>query len=157
MKNQHLTYSLHKLVFVLDKMADQALKEKIDLTFSQFKVLMAIDHQTVSQSDIARHWQMSDPAVSRQIELLVNKKLIEQDINQENRRQNQLKLTATGKKVLQKAEATIESKYEETFGSLTQKEKSSMAESIEKILSHLCPNQLAPGNPCSSSINKKES
>src|SRR5437867_4108440 len=121
--SRDITYNLHKVVFLLDKIADKALEQKLEITFSQFKILMAIDGEEVCQKTIADYWDMTEAAVSRQIDLLVAKKIINRKENAENRRQHMLSLTKTGKQQLKSAIKLIDQKYEEIFQVIDQKER----------------------------------
>lgn len=140
--SRDISYNLHKLVFLLDKISEQVLQAHLHMTFSQFRILMAIDcKEYITQKDIAGYWDMTDAAVSRQVEMLMDKKLIFREENTENRRQHILSLTALGKKSLGKAYNVLESKYEEIFSIIDQRERKIIAEGIQKLLEVICPGE----------------
>lgn len=136
---RHITYYLQKIGFVLEKFADQILQDEINLTHSQFRVLMAIEHKTVCQRDIAEYWNMTDAAVSRQIESLINSKLIHKKENPENRRQHALVLTAKGKAKLEKGMQLIDKKYQEMYQTVPKKDQKIVEDSLKKMLDCVCP------------------
>lgn len=138
--SRDITYNLHKLVFLLDKISDQLLQENLQMSFSHFRLLMAMhskDH--LSQKDIAEYWDMTEAAVSRQVEMLIERKLIFIEENTENRRQHLLTLTSLGKKQLEKAYTILETKYEEIFAVINQRERKVMVEALHKLLKVICP------------------
>ncbi len=139
MQTQQITYSTKKLVFLLDKLAERVLQEKLDLTVSQFRMLMAINYKKgLSQKDIASFWEVSEAAVSRQLENLKDKGLIISEKNKNNRRENILKLTKKGHDHLEKASKLIDSKYEQIYKAISQKEKEVLVGSLEKLLAEAC-------------------
>src|SRR3989344_4117478 len=140
MTSQNLTYSLHKLVFLMDKLADRVLRDKLGLTFSQFKILMAIDHRDACQKDVAKFWDMTEAAVSRQVDLLLQKKLIVKTENSGNRRQFLLKLTGVGDKLLTKSFKLVDDKYDEIYSHVDQKKRKILADALATYLGFLCQN-----------------
>lgn len=137
--SNEITYKLHKLIFLMDKRADKTLQEKLDLTFSQFRILIAIDHQTVCQKDIANYWDMTEAAVSRQVDIMVEAGLIDKEENEENRRRFLLKLSDKGKKNLKDATELIDSAYEKIYSVVNQEERKVLGEALHKLLDVLCP------------------
>ena len=136
--SRDITYNLHKVVFLLDKIADEILEEKLGMTFSQFKILIAIDHKTMSQREIADYWDMTEAAVSRQIELLLDKKLVELEENPDNRRQHVLKLSQAGREMYDKGFKVLDEKTEEVFVVLDEREREVMTDGIHKLLKVIC-------------------
>ena len=138
--SHQITYNLHKSVFLLDKLADRILRERLKMTFSQFRVLMAIGRKDVCQKDIADFWDMTEAAVSRQIEILAGKKLITKKENAKNRRARIVSLTSSGEKLLQRAFTLIDGEYEEIYKDINQKERKVLVESLDKLLCSMCKN-----------------
>lgn len=139
MKNaRELTYALHKVVFLLDKLVDQALEEELGITFSQFKIIMAIDYNTVCQKEVATFWDMTEAAVSRQVELLLASKLLLRKENEENRRQYHLTLSEKGKRVFDEGFKVISETYDEYYVLLTETEHRILLESLTKLLNGIC-------------------
>ncbi len=139
--SRNLTYTLHKLSFLLDKLADRALQGELDLSFSQFRVLIAINRNSeVTQKKIACFWDMTQAAVSRQIELLIEKKLVAMHDNVRNRREHHLSLTAQGKDVLEKAYSLLDSQYEPIFKVISQDDRAVFEDIVHRLLGELCEN-----------------
>ncbi len=105
-------YKLHKLTFALDRRADSLLQDKLDITLSQFILLLGTAHYPqTSQCTVARFLNLTQAAVSRQIDTLVERKLVSRTENSENRREHVLALTTSGDEVLTLAKAEIETLY----------------------------------------------
>ncbi len=70
----------------------------MDLTFSQWMILRSLaNNPSCSQQSIARCRDLTQAAVSRQVEALRAKKLLSRRENPKNRREHVLTLTASGR------------------------------------------------------------
>ncbi len=91
--------AVHQTVFLFDREADRVLAETLGGTFSQFMVLMAIAQcQGLSQQKIAAFLQLTPAAVSRQVDGLVEAKLIARKQDPHSRRSYVVSLTEAGEK-----------------------------------------------------------
>jgi len=139
--NRQISYTIHKVVFLMDKLADHALQETPEITFSQFRILIAIGRTNeLTQKKIAEYWDMTEAAVSRQVENLQKKKLITIHENKHNRRQHLLRLTQAGRSRLEKAFETVEKAHEKLYRDLTKEEKKIFIDVLNKILHTICGN-----------------
>ena len=137
--SQEITYTLHKLVFLMDKLGDQSLQKKVNLTFSQFRILMAVGYkENISQRDIADFWDMTQAAVSRQVEILIKKKLVSKKDNKENRREHMLNLTQQGEQLLVKATGVLDNTYQTIYSVIPQSEQGKMSQNLDKLLQAIC-------------------
>ncbi len=137
--SQDIGYKIHKAVFVMDKIADSSLQQNLDLSLSQFLLLMAIVNKpNVSQIEIADFLEQSQAAVSRQIDVLKNKNIIGSKINEANRRENVLFPTAEGQRVFKEANKILDEKFNELYRVMNQKEKEDFENSLDKILFSVC-------------------
>ena len=137
--SEAIAYKIHKAVFVLDKVADTTLQSKIDLTLSQFLLLMVvIQHPNIKQIEIADFLELTQAAVSRQIDVLKNKKLITITQNEENRRENLVSPTASGNKVFNQANDILQTTFEDLYKVMTEKEKENLEKSLDKLLFSVC-------------------
>ncbi len=133
--NKDISVKLHKLTCVLGRIAAHELHVQLDLTFSQFRMLMALRKRgQVTQKHIARFHGLTEAAVSRQIEILHEKKLILRTENQNNRRERMLTLTKEGHATAEKAIKTINEQLSTLFGVLSAKQKNDFEVSLEKLL-----------------------
>lgn len=121
----------------MDKTADHILQKNLNLKFTQLRMLIAIkgctQHCPCSQKDIARFWQMTEAAVSRQIELLKGRGLVGSRENAANRRANLLTLTAKGEQMLKRGAALLETHYDKIYGVLKAGERKALLSSLETL------------------------
>lgn len=137
--SQAIAYKIHKAVFIMDKLADSTLQNKLDLTFSQFLVLMSVvQNPKIKQIDIADFLELTQAAVSRQIEVLKNKGLITISQNEENRRENLLSPTVKGKEIFIKANAILHETFDDLYKVMNEKEKENLEKSLNKLLFSVC-------------------
>lgn len=137
--SRDIVYSAHKAVFVIDKIADKILQDNLNLTYSQFRILAAIrKNPDVSQKNIADFLDMTESAVSRQMEFVVDREFVKKTENKKNRRQHVLALTTSGKDQLQKAFKTLDAKFEEVFDVINQDEREVLASAFAKLLKVVC-------------------
>ena len=137
--SKQITYSIHKAVFLLDKLADRVLGERLDLTYSQFRMLLAVNHRgAVSQKDIAKFWEVTEAAVSRQLEVLRVKGLVGIAENAKDRRAHVIALTPKGKEKLNTAIRSIDQAYEEVYQVVKPGERRVLVEVLGKLLRKMC-------------------
>jgi DNA-binding MarR family transcriptional regulator len=78
---------------------DQAV-ESYQITLAQFHILRHIRHGRDSVSELAKTGKISRPAISRAVDVLVNKGLVARSQNPEDRRNVQLSLTEDGQELI---------------------------------------------------------
>jgi DNA-binding MarR family transcriptional regulator len=126
---------IHRLSFLLEKMADQALQHELDLSFSQCMILNSLSNNPkCSQQSIAKCRDLTQAAVSRQMETLQEKKLITREDNALNRREHVLKITQKGEAILKKGMAIMSEKFESALSVLTPEEMKQLQAQCEKVL-----------------------
>ena len=97
MNKDSLTHKIRMFVYSLDRISDELLQKKFQLTLSQYRMLSAISWKShLCQSEIAKYHSLTPAAVSRQIDILEQKKLIIKKPNPKNRRQHLLFLSSNG-------------------------------------------------------------
>lgn len=142
---KQITIGLWKLVFLMDKTADQILQKRLGLKFSQLRMLMAIKRHAqncpCSQKDIARFWQLTEGAVSRQIELLKKGGLVTTRENAENRRANMLTLTSKGEERLKRGIALLDAHYDKIYKVANPVEQKTLVKVLEKLIITACQEQ----------------
>ena len=120
-----------------DKLSVKIL-EPYDLTMTQYKVLKFLlinPPETVRQVDIEEHFYIRNPTVTRVLQNLETKGLIERKINPEDNRSKIICLTEQAKS-MEKLLYQLGNEIEETLTSnLTSKDKSDLLRLLKKILS----------------------
>jgi len=134
-----ITFNIHRASFLLDRIADRALQDKFALTYAQFRILMAIDSKkNLSQKDIASFWEVSEAAVSRQLENLKGKALIACQEDRQNRRKNVLALTQKGREQLLKSYKLISQRYQDIYKVIDAKTQDQLVGNLEKLVDSAC-------------------
>lgn len=140
--SREIGFRIHKVVFLIDKITDKTLNKQIGVTHSQIMMMHAIKHRgEVSQRDIAKYWEMTDAAVSRQVEILSTKGFIRLWQNPENRREHILALTSVGQNELAKAFKILDTTFENVFSVISEEEKENLIQSLDKLLASVCKNK----------------
>jgi DNA-binding MarR family transcriptional regulator len=126
---------IRKLGFLMDRLADQTLRESANLSFAQFRILRMLMHAgALSQKAIASWHGLTDAAVSRQVDDLVKEKLVIRQINPANRREHILMLTPTGTRQAEKAKLVLGKKFNGLFSVLPVRERRQLETSLERLL-----------------------
>lgn len=128
--------TIHQLSATLSREADQILQEQLGLTFSQFKIMQAIQKAPrMQQRALALSLGQTEASISRQVKLLLDKQLINIRVNPNNRRQHLTQLTVRGERILQAAIAAVSRYHTETFSGLNSKQKIQLAQLAELLAS----------------------
>jgi DNA-binding MarR family transcriptional regulator len=126
---------IHRFVFLLEKLADQALQKEAELTFSQCMILVSLGNNPhCSQRSIARCRDLTQAAVSRQVESLNQKKLILRKENAQNRREHVLTLTPLGEKKLAQGAAIIQRTFDDVFKDISTAERMQLEKTVDRLL-----------------------
>lgn len=133
--HRHFGYMLHKLTGLVDRLADHALSNELQIGLSQFLILLPLSQQkTWTQTDVARFLELTDAAVSRQVDLLVEKRYLSRTENPANRRQHLLTLTKAGTRTVRRAFAILEAEFGGLLGRLDLREQRQFLGLLEKLL-----------------------
>lgn len=136
---RQLGYLLHHLSFVIDRQSDQVLQERLGIGFSQFKILMCIGHDSISQQRrIADKLGQTESSVSRQIKLMHDKGLLTSKVSPKNRREHITTLTAKGEKLVEKAFAVLEQEHAPVFESLSGRQLEELQKTINVMHHATC-------------------
>lgn len=99
---QSSIYKIQNIVFKLNKIAQGLLKEGIGISYGEFLILMhASSPNTSNQQDLVQLLDVSKSVVSQRIRNMVDKGLLLQILNPENRREYIIELTDKGRRCLQ--------------------------------------------------------
>lgn len=122
----------------MDKVAAHILQHNFNLSFSQFRILLAIKkYPLLCQSDIANFHGLTRAAVSRQILLLKKKNYIKVNKSSRSKRERELFLTPPGQKILDKMITKINEVFEKVYANLDKKQQNLLSDSLEKIVNSL--------------------
>lgn len=134
-QSKEITYKIHKAVFLLDKMSDQILQDRLNLGFSQFLVMMVLANQSkVPQKFVASQLDQTQAAVSRQIDILADLGYVSRDLNPDSRREYVLSLTKSGQKVYRQGFDAIDERFDKLFTIWSKTEKSNLLTALSKLV-----------------------
>lgn len=135
-QSNRLTYTVHKAVFLMDKISNRILMDSTGLGLSQFLALLVLHDLTLgAQKDVANALGQTQAAVSRQIDILVGLKLVLRSRDPKSKRKYNLSLTPLGRKKLFAGFRTIDLKYGKFFKSWPEQDKRIVNRAFEKLLS----------------------
>lgn len=134
--NSQLYWQIHRIAFLLEKKADEALREQLGVGFAQYKVLEAISHNSLAkQNTIADQLDQTEASISRQIKLLQSKGLITVTQVMGNKRARELSLTMQGEEMVSQALQILTIAVDPMLGALNQKEQMVLQDIFSKMLS----------------------
>jgi len=118
-----LTHRIHLLGQALSSSAEKILRAEFEIGFSDFLCLLGVArNQLPSQTELARFVGVSEAGISRIVTRLVEQNLIIAETDSANRRRSQIALSATGSKLVEKADALLEERFGRSIGHLATSE-----------------------------------
>ncbi len=130
-----LYWQIHQLAFLLEKRADESLKQQLDIGFAQYKVLEAINQNMLAKQNlIAGLLDQTEASVSRQIKILQKKGLVLVATVMGNKRARELTLTDIGEEMVHHAEEILDVTQAQVIGGLGYQEQRLLQELFERML-----------------------
>lgn len=125
---------LHKAVFATDRHANTLLSKE-NSYFSDFLILNALlSCEDPSQQNIAMYLNLTPAAVSRRIDVLVERGLAKRTEDPNSRRTNRIALTPKGKAEVSRIQKILEKGFKNQISSLSGKEIHSTCKVLEILL-----------------------
>jgi DNA-binding MarR family transcriptional regulator len=113
-RTQQPAYALHALVAVLDRAADQILKERLGTTYSRFLTLLTLQRLgSATQRELAAELRVSEPSVSRSVPLLTKEGFLTATTVPGEGNRRRVELTAVGEKLVDEAADILEDSFAE--------------------------------------------
>jgi len=132
-------HKLHKLAFVIDRKTDQILLERLGISLSQYLLMYgAASKFQTTQCGVAKFLNLTQAAISRQVEGLVERDLLKKTQNEENRREHLLVLTPSGQKTFEEAQELIHVTFTELLENIPSSDLAIFSSVIERLLSTTC-------------------
>lgn len=134
--NAVLFYTLEKSIKVYRKYAQaQIAGAGFDITIDQWLVLKSLQENShLSQNEIADLVFKDMASLTRIIELLVKKELVERHINNNDRRKFELKITKTGKKMIEMIYPIVLNNRKQALKGISKNEQNNLTSSLEILL-----------------------
>ena len=111
-RTQQPAYALHALVAVLDRAADQILKERLGTTYSRFLTLLTSQRLgSATQRELAAELGVSEPSVSRSVPILTKDGFLTATSVPGEGNRRRVELTAVGEKLVDEAADILEDSF----------------------------------------------
>ena len=111
-RTQQPAYALHALVTVLDRAADQILKERLGTTYSRFLTLLTLQRLgSATQRELAAELGISEPSISRSVPLLTNEGFLTATSVPGEGNRRRVELTPAGEKLVDEAADILEDSF----------------------------------------------
>ena len=111
-RTQQPAYALHALVAVLDRAADQILKERLGITYSRYLTLLTLQRLgSATQRELAAELGVSEPSVSRSVPLLTEEGFLTVTSVAGGGNRRRVELTAAGEKLVDEAADILEDSF----------------------------------------------
>ncbi len=133
-----LFYTLEKAIKVYRKYAQtQIASAGLDITIDQWLVLKTLQENShLSQNEIADLVFKDMASITRIIELLVKKELIERHINNSDRRKFELKITRNGKKMIEMIYPIVTNNRKQALKGITKIEQNNLTSQLEILINN---------------------
>jgi DNA-binding MarR family transcriptional regulator len=132
-------YLLQHVAFVLGRHSDQVLQEQLGIGFSQFKILMVLEHKPhIRQRQIADMLGQTEASISRQIKLMSDMGLLQSRVSAQNKREHITTLTPKGERFTIKAMEVLNRYHAPMFNDMSGKDQQRLRGLLEKLHGHSC-------------------
>lgn len=131
-------FKMHAFIAVMDRMADEMLNSNFNLSYSQLMILFMVDkRKEMIQKDISKCLGLTEAAISKQIENMVQVGYLLRTPDPSNRRKNQIVLTPEGEDIFNRANQFLVQKAEDIFIVLDPPERQVLDLVLDKLLSKI--------------------
>lgn len=132
-------YLLQHVAFVMGRHSDQVLQEQLGIGFSQFKIMMVLEHRPqLRQRQIADMLGQTEASISRQIKLMKHSGLLHTKTNPSNKREHLTELTHKGQRFGTKAIEVLNKYHAPMFNDISGKDQQRLRELLERLHEHSC-------------------
>lgn len=131
---------LHHAVFLLQKQADTLLLQQHSISFMQAMILNIVKHHPdTTQHYIGQCTRFTPGAVSRQIEVLVEKGYVTRSIQKDNRRAQSITLTDGGAALVEEAFVSLNNQLLHSFSNIGEEEQLKLEQMINHLIEMVDP------------------
>lgn len=111
-------------------------EKKVDITPEQWVILSKIGEKDMYQTDLANMSFRDKPTVSRIVDLLVNKKLVERIRDKTDGRKYHVRITPKGNNVIRKATPAVEESRKLGWTNLSEEEYETLISLLDKVFTN---------------------
>ena len=103
------------------------------IEMSQWSSLRRIGRNPCTMSELARHKGVGLPTISKSVDMLVRRGWAERWVDKSDRRQTLVRLTSSGRRVLDKCRRALEEFLDARLASLTAAERNEIDRSLQQV------------------------
>lgn len=130
-------YSIEEAIKAYRKLSQKNISTIIpDITIDQALILIIINQDNHTQSEIADLVFKDYASMTRIINLMISKDYVNKTIDNKDKRKTNLKITKKGKKVLEKLKPIIIKNRNSALANISEKEMQTLFETLQKITSN---------------------
>lgn len=145
---QRLTYELVRYSAICDRVCT----EELNITGAQGYTLLAIpDGESISMNDLSLKMKLASSTMTRMVDQLVQKGMVDRQPDAEDRRVVRVRLTGRGAQAKQQLQETLQGFFTRVLEDLPAGERESVVQNLEKLnqairntLSACCGQDLEP-------------
>lgn len=127
-------YSIEETIKAYRRLCQQNISSIVPtITVDQALILIIIDREDKSQSEIADLVFKDYASMTRIIKLMINKNYLTKTIDDADKRKSELKITPSGKEIIKKLNPVIKKNREIALNSLSEQELKQLFEILNKI------------------------
>ncbi len=124
---------LHVTMLVMRSVAAELRRSDLAVPPAQLGTLMRLSGGPCTVSELARHQAVSLPTMSRSVDMLVRRRLLERWIDQGDRRQTLVRLTSEGTRVVTEARRRSEAHVARILADLSVEECGSVVAALDVV------------------------
>lgn len=103
------------------------------IEISQWSTLKRISRSPCTMSELARYKGVGLPTISKSVDMLVRRGLVERWVDKADRRQTLVRLTPAGRKLLSSCRKALEAFLDKRLASLTEAERDAIDHSLQLV------------------------
>ena len=132
--HMNIVYKIHGLVMAMDKEAEDFFHANLSLSYNKFLILFVIgDKCAGTQKEVSDMTNLTEAAVSKQVESLRQSNYLTREENTKDRRQHLLKLTDSGEKILESALNIMHQNTSSFLSTLDDEELQNLNKYLDKL------------------------
>lgn len=133
-------YTIDKTIRTYRNFAQKRLKENgYKITIDQWLIIKAIlEHPGISQQELGEKVFKDNASVTRIIDLLVKSEYLQREVNQNDRRKSDLKVTEEGKSIIEKVQGLVLENRKTALTGISLEDLEIMNRTLKKIIEN-CP------------------
>jgi len=109
----HPIIMMHKICSLNEKIQDHLLKKKLDLSLSQYMILILLSLEPgQSQESLAARRNSTEASISRTVKILIRKKFITSRFDPQDKRKKELLLSDRGQKLLVRSKNIVSQEFD---------------------------------------------